>query len=77
MVRTRRTGNGTEIVEIMPERCPCGAAYLPGNVLIAHLPCSCAGAVGHRSYTCAACGLIVYNPPHNNDAKVLTSRWDG
>ncbi len=74
---TRRTGNGPENVEVMPTHCPCGAAYLPDNVLIAHLPCSCAGTRGHRSYTCNTCGLIVYEPPHNSGADVLTGRWDG
>lgn len=61
---TELTGRATEIREVAPRRCPNGHELRPPNVAVAHLPCSCAGTRGHRTYTCPTCQATIYDPPH-------------
>jgi hypothetical protein len=66
MSSVKRSGRGHERVEIPPEQCPNGHLLKPPTVAVGHLPCSCAGIGGHRTYTCQTCGLTVYVPPHTD-----------
>jgi hypothetical protein len=64
MGSTRPPGRGSEIAEIPPDACPNGHRLQPPNVAVAHLPCRCGGAGGHRMHTCLTCGRITYEPAH-------------
>lgn len=64
---TEPTGRSSEIREIPPLLCVNGHQLRPPNVAVAHLPCSCAGPGGHRTYTCKTCQDTVYDPPHVDD----------
>src|SRR6476619_2644131 len=44
-----------------PQRCPRGHRLGAGRTLVGHQPCDCGG--GHTTWTCLACGGVVYAPP--------------
>lgn len=53
-----------------PQSCPHGHLLRPGAMLVGHQPCStCCG--GHTTWTCPACGAMVYWPPLRSDCRVL------
>jgi hypothetical protein len=51
--------------------CPNGHPLRPANVAVAHLPCRCNGAGGHRMYTCRTCDVSIYDPPHVKGAATM------
>jgi hypothetical protein len=70
LVHTEPTGRASEIREVYDtKRCEgCQGLLASPHVLIAHLPCSCAGSDGHRTLTCLGCGQIHYEPPHEPES---------
>jgi hypothetical protein len=53
------------VVEVAPEHCPNGHPLVAGSVTVGWLPCDCTeGATGHRTWYCWACGVTMYEPPH-------------
>jgi len=52
-----------------PQSCPHGHRLRPGAMLVGHQPCSCPG--GHTTWTCLACGAVVYAPPLRLDCRGL------
>jgi hypothetical protein len=44
----------------------------PGGMLVGHQPCrTCRG--GHTTWTCLACGAVVYGPALTADCRVLVA----
>jgi hypothetical protein len=52
-----------------PQSCPRTHRLRPGAMLVGHQPCSCQG--GHTTWTCLACGAVVYGPPLTEDCQIL------
>src|SRR6202035_2811623 len=52
-----------------PQRCPRGHRLGAGRTLVGHQPCDCVG--GHTTWTCLACGGVVYAPPLTAACRVL------
>src|SRR5258705_7106097 len=52
-----------------PRRCPRGHRLDAGRTLVGHQPCDCVG--GHTTWTCLACGGVVYAPPLTAACRVL------
>lgn len=67
-MRTVPTGNGMEVVEVGPARCPNGHELRPPNVQVFSLPCSCSGPRGHRGYRCWTCNAVIFDPPHTGES---------
>lgn len=61
------TGRATELREVYENRrCSgCQGLLVAPHVLIAHRPCSCVPG-GHRTLTCRDCGMVHYEPPHDD-----------
>jgi hypothetical protein len=53
-----------------PQSCPRGHLLRPGAMLVGHQPCSTRRG-GHTTWTCLACGAVVYGPPLRIDCRVL------
>jgi hypothetical protein len=54
-------------VELAPEQCPAGHRLGPGQVIVGWLSCTCtSGTLGHRTWTCATCHRVQYDPPHSS-----------
>lgn len=78
-METRPTGRTEhEVAEVPPASCSNGHPFTrPRAMLVGFLPCTCAGANGHRTYQCAECGVLDYYPEHNRELKpTLGSIYD-
>lgn len=59
MAELRKTRRGYE--EVPPSRCvSCGAAFVPGKVIVGSQQCSCAQRF-HRTH-CCPCGYVTLTP---------------
>jgi hypothetical protein len=57
-----------------PATCANGHPLGAGQVLVAWLPCTCAGADGKRGHltaSCRACDAVWYDTPHTDDTATV------